>query len=293
MRSTGSGTNTSLASANATSAAAAQASRLAALVMDKYPAYWPETIRGLLTHSAEWTDTMLQRLKKVNGKTDRKKLLREFGWGVPSENAVLNSGIGAVTLVSQDSFIPFTGDGYKMRNFRLHQLPWPTDVLESLGETLVRLRVTLSYFIEPSASRRGWSNKYSYASHGLRFDLQGSLERQDEFIHRVNREAWVEEAGSRVSESGRWFLGERGRNLGSLHQDQWTGTGAELAKCSNLAVYPVGGWWKNNNRKNRRDLPIRYVLILSLQTEKQGIDLYTPIAAKLDIPVETQILIEI
>ncbi|WP_143277974.1 S8 family serine peptidase, partial [Brachybacterium alimentarium] len=278
-----------LTSANATSAAAAQASRLATLAMGRYPSYWPETVRGLLTHSAEWTESMVQQLGTDDTKTARQTLLRQFGWGVPSEEDVLNSGRGAVTLIAQDSFVPFSGNTYSMRHFRLHPLPWPTDVLQSLGATEVRLRVTLSYFIEPSASRRGWRNKYQYASHGLRFDLQGRLENQTEFVQRVNREAQNEEGGSRPSESDRWFLGERGRHLGSLHQDEWTGTGAELAHCNNVAVYPVGGWWKNNSRKDRRDLPVRYALLLSLQTKQQGVDLYTPIATQLHIPVMAEI----
>lgn len=293
LRSTGHKTNASLTSANATSAATAQAARLAALAMDRYPTYWPETIRALLTHSAEWTDTMAQRLGRDHSKAAKQRLLREFGWGVPSEDAVLNSGLSAVTLVTQDSFVPFTGSTYSMRHFRLHPLPWPTDVLESLGATPVRLRVTLSYFIEPSASRRGWRNKYSYASHGLRFDLQGRLENPNEFVNRVNREAQSEEGGSRVSESDRWFLGERGRHLGSLHQDEWNGTGAELAHCNNVAVYPVGGWWKNNSRKDRRDLPVRYSLVLSLQTQEQDVDLYTPIATQLQVPVAMPIQIPV
>ena len=289
-RSTGHCADAALTSANATSAATAQAARLAVLAMERYPSYWPETIRGLLTHSAEWTDTMSQRLAADRGKRARQLLLREFGWGVPSEEAVLNSGLSAVTLVTQDSFVPFVGDEYAMRQFRLHPLPWPTDVLQSLGESQVRLRVTLSYFIEPSASRRGWRNKYAYASHGLRFDLQGRLENQAEFVRRVNREAQNEEGGSRTEESGRWFLGERGRHLGSLHQDEWAGAGVELAHCNNVAVYPVGGWWKDNGRKDRRDLPVRYALILSLQTKEQGVDLYTPIATQLRIPVTAEIL---
>ncbi|MGO2665221.1 MAG: subtilisin family serine protease, partial [Mycetocola reblochoni] len=223
------------------------------------------------------------------GKGARQTLLRQFGWGVPSEDAVLNSARGAVTLITQDSFAPFSGDKYSMRNFRLHPLPWPEDILRDLGSAEVRLRVTLSYFIEPSASRRGWRNKYAYASHGLRFDLQGRTENQAEFLQRVNREAQNEEGGSRSSESDRWFLGERGRHLGSLHQDEWTGTGAELAHCNNVAIYPVGGWWKNNGRKDRRDLPVRYALLLSLQTKEQGVDLYTPIATQLHVPIRTSI----
>lgn len=289
IRSTGHLTDAALTSANATSAAAAQASRLAALAMDRYPSYWPETVRGLLTHSAEWTDSMAKQIDADHTKTGRQMLLRQFGWGVPSEESVLNSSRGAVTLIAQDSFIPFSGNEYSMRRFRLHPLPWPSEVLQSLESTEVRLRVTLSYFIEPSASRRGWRNKYQYASHGLRFDLQGRLENQDEFVQRVNREAQSEEGGSRPSESDRWFLGERGRHLGSLHQDEWIGTGAELAHCNNVAVYPVGGWWKNNGRKDRCDLPIRYALLISLKTEQQDVDLYTPIETQLHIPLTAEI----
>ena len=43
---------------NATSAATALASRFAARVMALYPGLWPETIRALIVHSAEWTDAM-------------------------------------------------------------------------------------------------------------------------------------------------------------------------------------------------------------------------------------------
>ncbi|MEX0820077.1 MAG: S8 family peptidase, partial [Pirellulaceae bacterium] len=43
-----------------TSAATAQAARMAAILQADYPNYWPETIRGLMVHSAEWTPGMLE-----------------------------------------------------------------------------------------------------------------------------------------------------------------------------------------------------------------------------------------
>ena len=162
-----------LASANATSAATAQASRLAALAMANYPSYWPETIRGLLVHSAEWTPVMRSEILGETGKEKRVLLLKRYGWGVPDDTAVLTSARNAVTMVVQDEFVPFTGDDYRMRQFRLHELPWPREVLANLGADDVDLRVSLSYFIEPSAARRGWRRRYAYASHGLRFELRG------------------------------------------------------------------------------------------------------------------------
>lgn len=288
LRSTGTVNNLAVTSANATSAATAQAARLAARTVARYPNYWPETVRGLLTHSAEWTPAMQAELDGTPGKAGRLQLLRRYGWGVPDEQALLTSASSAVTLVVQDRFVPFEGDDLRMRQFRLHELPWPIEALEDLGAAEVRMRITLSYYVEPSASRRGWRQRYSYASHALRFDLQAPLETSAEFVQRVNRDAQLAEDGTTSSSAGaaqRWFIGAQQRHYGSLHQDEWHGTGAELAASSRIAVYPVGGWWKNNRRKDRTNLPIRYSLIVSLRTDETAIDLYTPIATELGVPV--------
>lgn len=291
LRSTGTRNDLALTSANATSAAAAQASRLAALAVDRYPSYWPETIRGLLTHAAEWTPAMDAEIRQEDSKRGRLQLLRRFGWGVPTEASVLNSSRQAVTLVSQDQFVPFDGDDYRMRGFRLHTLPWPEEVLQELGGSEVRLRVTLSYFIEPSPSRRGWRQRYAYASHSLRFDLQGPLESQPEFIRRVNRDAQASEEGSSRTTwtTDRWLIGPNQRNIGTLHQDEWLGTGPALARCNSVAIYPVGGWWKNNKRVDRQGLPVRYALLISLRTSEQHVDLYTPIANQLRVSVPAEV----
>jgi hypothetical protein len=277
-----------LATANATSAATAQASRLAAKVHAFYPDYWPETVRGLIVHAADWTEPMRARVDQAGSVAQKRAVLGRYGWGIPRDEAVLSSSRQAVTMVVQDEFVPFTGADFTMRNFRLHQLPWPTDVLFELGASDVRLKVTLSYFIEPSAARRGWRNRYAYASHGLRFELKNTIENVNDFIRRVGRAAGDEEGGSAQTSSGaeRWLMGPGTRNGGSLHQDIWTGSGAELAQCGTLAVYPVGGWWKNNSRRDRRDLPVRYALLVSLATKEAGVDIYTPIATEIAVDVE-------
>ncbi|MGA2471382.1 MAG: S8 family peptidase [Solirubrobacteraceae bacterium] len=280
-----------LGPANATSAATAQAARLAALVLVSYPSYWPETVRGLLVHAAEWTPAMRAELDGAANKTQRLALLRRYGWGVPTENTTLRSTAQAVTMVTQDEFVPFDGEEYRARRFRLHRLPWPIEVLRALGAADVTLKITLSYFIEPIASRRGWRRRYSYASHGLRFELKAPAETVDDFVARVNQEARAEEEGGSRPSSGsdRWLVGPNQRNVGSLHQDIWEGSGAALAEAGMIAVYPVGGWWKNAKNKSRIDRPVRYALLVSLKTTEQGIDLYTPIATQLSLPIPTQI----
>lgn len=293
LSSTGSRDDRALVSTNATSSSTAQASRLAALAMGQYPSYWPETIRGLLVHSADWTPAMRKELDETSGKKQKLSLLRRFGWGVPTEADVLQSSRQAVTLVAQDEFIPFEGAEYRMRRFRLHALPWPAETLKEIGAGDVSLKITLSYFIEPNASRRGWRQKYSYASHGLRFEIKNPLESQSSFIQRINRDAETDEGvpAQASSSSVRWLIGPDQRNLGSLHQDIWEGSGQELAACDAIAVYPVGGWWKRNGRKDRLDLPVRYSLIVSLKTNEQGTDLYTPIQTELTLPIQTEIAI--
>ena len=70
-----------LSSANATSAATSQAARLAARAMATYPDYWPETIRGLLTHNAEWTSVMKDAVMAESSLQARRRLLRAIRLG--------------------------------------------------------------------------------------------------------------------------------------------------------------------------------------------------------------------
>lgn len=280
----------SLTSANATSAAAAQASRLAARVAASYPDLWPETVRGLLVHAAEWTPPMEAAIGGARNLTMRRRLLRRYGFGVPTDERVLRSASNAVTLIAQSRIRPFEpvdSSRTRLREMHRHDLPWPREQLLDLGETAVRLRVTLSYFIEPNPSSRGWRGRYVYPSHGLRFDIRRPGETTGEFERRLNTRAEVEEGGTQRSSAPepQWLVGPQGRQVGSLHADLWDGTAAELADSGVLGVFPVGGWWKNNNRADRTNLSVRYALLVSLFTPEVEIDLYTPIATEIGIPV--------
>ncbi|GGP12982.1 hypothetical protein GCM10012278_62940 [Nonomuraea glycinis] len=282
-----------LTTANATSAATSQAARLGALALSKYPSLTPQAIRGLLVHAAEWTPAMAAHFpapKANSPKTKRHSLLRRYGWGVPTEQRVLASAADDVTMIVEDEFKPFgrSSGTLSMRAMRLHSLPWPADLLQELGNVPVRMRVTLSYFIEPNPSNRGWQGKYAYASHGLRFDVIRPTENLAGFQKRLGNEAEDEERGVRATSStdDRWFLGQA-RNSGSLHADLWNGHAIDLARCGVIAVYPVGGWWKQNNRRDRVNVPVRYTLLVSLFTNVAA-DIYTPIANKIQIPVQIE-----
>ena len=181
-----------LTTTHATSAATAQAAALAASVMAVYPALWPETVRALIAHSAEWTPAMHVRFPADGKKRSRIALLRRYGMGVPDLLRATRSAADALTLVVQDVIHPFNGG--KMREIHFHDLPWPIDILTELGPAQVRLRVTLSYFIEPNPGRRGWRSRYSYASHGLRFGIRRVTESDVAFQKRINQKALLRHA---------------------------------------------------------------------------------------------------
>jgi hypothetical protein len=282
-----------LTTTHATSASAAQAARLAALASASYPDLWPETIRGLLVQAARWTEPMRTALDGAANLTHRHQLLRRYGFGVPTEARVLQSASSAVTMIVQAALQPFEqidASRTRLRDMHLHDLPWPRQQLLALGELPVSLRVSLSYFVEPNPSSRGWRGRYVYPSHGLRFDIRRPGESVGGFRARLNALAEVEEAGG-VAAGGLdpdWFLGPVARNVGSLHSDVWSGTAADLADSGVVGIYPVGGWWKNNNRRDRTGLEVRYALLISLFTPRQDVDLYTPIAVQVAVPVEIE-----
>jgi hypothetical protein len=276
-----------------TSAAAAEVGRICANLRARYPSYWEETIRALVVHGARFTPQMRAQLPVRPSKSHMKDLLRTFGFGKASLENSMYSSEQAPTLVIQDTLVPYRMENgsVKLNELKLHALPWPEQVLRELGETEVELRVTLSYFIEPNPSRRGWQSKFRYQSHGLRFAVKGAAETEERFNQRINkldREDAELEDGESIPDPDRddWQIGAQLRARGSLHSDFWTGTAASLADKSHIAVFPVGGWWKDWNGSQRDGIPVRYSLIISirpLDVIAAAIDLYTPIQTEISI----------
>lgn len=284
---------------NATSAASALCARMAAQIMATYPHLRPETIRALLVHSAEWTEAMRAMFPpagRVQNKADYVNLIRHCGWGVPDLERALWSASNSLTLVVEDVVYPYAkprGKDVITRDMNLHAFPWPKDELEALQNTQVEMRVTLSYFIEPNPSRRGLTSKFHYPSHRLRFDVQRPLDGStDDFVARVNAAVQSEDEGDPVNPKDQnWYLGEGQRHRGSLHQDVWLGTAAELASRGFIAVYPGAGWWRTRPALKGYERPARYSLIVSIRTPQTEVDLYTAISQK--IPVTELIIVDV
>lgn len=284
-----------------TSAATGLVSRVCAKVWETYPEYLAETIRGLVVHSSEWTPTMLEyRENAIKGgvapKDAKEHLLRTFGHGVPSVEKAQASGETYLTLVVQDTIKPYckAGSDLSFNEMHLIDLPWPQEELLALGNAEVSLRITLSYFIEPNPGRRTYSQRYRYQSFGLRFKLINKDEDADNFIGRSNVGARDKDIDYGAEDPSGWDLGSQLRTRGSLHQDTWRGSASDLALRNKIAIIPVAGWWKQNQKNliyDRAEIEVPYSLIVSLDAADSDVDLYTPVAQQvgIDVPVEIEL----
>jgi hypothetical protein len=275
---------------NATSAATALGANMAARIASQYPQFWPETIRALIVHSARWTPRMEDEFAaEGNGTTRRMSLLRHCGYGVPDVERALWSARDSLTLIVQDTLQPFekTDRGITTRDMHLHELPWPIDALQQYGALDVKLRVTLSYFIEPNPGDRGTGNKYVYPSHALRFEVRRRDETTANFRARINRLARDEEEGTHTAGADSdWRIGDQLRRRGSIHADVWSGSAAELSNRGMLAIYPAVGWWRRRQFLQRYDRKARYALIVSIEAPGIPVDLYADVAAQVPAQIE-------
>lgn len=267
----------------ATSASTALAARMAAQIQGSYPNFWPETLRALMIHSAEWTDEM-KRGARLSNKGDILNIVQRFGHGVPNLERALASARSRATLICQDDLQPFekTKKGIKTRDMMLYRMPWPKNLLQENGNINVRLRVTLSYFIEPNPGSRMVSSKYRYAGCNLRFATQTPTDKSvKNFIARVSDAISQEDKNAYEAPgdaSDGWQLGDNLRRRGSVHSDTWSGTAAQLAAMEHLIVFPVNGWWRLRNQHGRYNKRIRYTLVVTLETVGSHLDIFTPIS---------------
>lgn len=278
---------------NMTSAATAQAAHFAACIQSEYPTYWPETVRGLIVHSARWSDAVKSQVANNDNKTELNKVLRACGYGKPDLSLALYCAKNSLTLITEAEIQPFEKDGssYKTNDMHLYELPWPKEILENLGEAEVEMRITLSYFIEPGPSEIGWKDRYRYASHALRFDLNSPLENKETFEKRINKNSRDENEGKPDSSAptDHWLIGSDNRNKGSIHSDIWRGTAVQLASSNLIAISPRIGWWRERSHLKRYDKRTRYSLIISISTLENEVDIYTPVQISLSQQIVTSV----
>jgi hypothetical protein len=270
-----------------TSGAAALAAKMAAELRTTYPEYWPETIRALMIHSAEWTSGMLfnRGIRELN-EDERINLLRSVGYGVPVLDVAMRSANNSLTLIAERTIQPYKKDGSvrKYNEYHLFNLPWPTDILSDvLSDQDVTLKITLSYFIEPNPGCRRYASNFHYHSHALDFAVIKPTENIETFQRRISVE---QESGDEiVDNSGEEWTIRRVRSRGSVKKDFVTMSGADMSECNVIAVYPKNGWYKTRKKLDKVESSVRYSLVVTIESPDVEVDLYTPVFIQIDLPI--------
>lgn len=272
---------------HATSAATAQAARIAAKLAAAHPEYWPETIRALMVHSAEWTQPMLAQFEACPGMRERYEVVRRCGYGVADFDRAVASAQDHLALVAQAEIQPFRLQGQRRFNeCHYYDLPLPADVLEQLDNEIVQLKVTLSYFVDPNPGFSANVDPQRYQSYGLRFDLRRRGETLSGFRRRVNA---AEREDGRAppphADDQRWMLGPNSISAGSLHCDVWTGPAVDLLGRDKICIKPVMGWWRSRAAREIVNRGTRYSLVVTLKASDVEVDLYTHVHTSVGVAI--------
>lgn len=276
-----------------TSLSTALATNIAAGIMREYPNLRAETIRGLIVHSAEWTQEMLDKyLRDSNTKSAYLHLARMCGFGEASLSRAIECKTNHLTLVHEGTLRPYKRKGSQQCSYNemaYHRLPWPKSALKSIGNQQVVLKVTLSYFVEPNPrATEDMERIYSYPSYSLRYSIKKCTDTFEQHIKKLNRA--TRDEGETVQNQGQydgWKLGSYAF-VGSVHSDIWEGTADELAEMEGIAISPDTGWWKSRPGLKKYDSIAHYSLIVSIRTKDNtcNVDLYTEVKNQIEASIQ-------
>lgn len=274
-----------------TSEATARAARFAANIWSVDPSLRPETVRGLMVHSASWTPAMVEQFPNIDER------MAVCGYGVPSlplarecardrATVIIEGEMPNAVLVEEPKAKPpkrpdtKQTDTKKKRLAKFFRLPVPEDLLLQDPNQQVELRVTLSYFAEPNTFRR-----QVYRGLDLKWDMQGSQETEEQFQRRINALLRTKGAKKDWDESFPWDIKITRRSRGTVQSDRWTGAASFLAGPKLIGVYPVLGWWDQRALLETASMP--FSLIVTVQAA--GLDIYNPIATALKAVVDVTV----
>jgi len=273
LRATASGSSTLLRRTYQTSPAAAAASNALGQIATGQPFLRPATWRGLLVNTTRWPDAAIDQFH------DRRDLLRSFGYGVPNLERAASSDSNRPVMVYEGSLRPSQHLGAAVdRRADFIEIPFPEDELHAIGDSLVHLAVTLSYFVEPTDNL----TRRAYAGGRLRWDLQGPTETADSFRARINRLV-LDEGVSAGAGSYPWDIPADERSRGTLQHGRAAVAAADIAGTRLLAVYPVLGWWEDSREGWDKGLP--YSLVVSADLGEVDVELHALVAQSL-VPIE-------
>lgn len=275
----------------ATSAAAGLAANFVGRLRAALPDRSPEALRALTVDSATWPMPIRKHFIgrgahwKSKTKAQLQAALREVGYGVPEIGRAMLSARNDVSLIAEAEIQPFRssedGRSAVFNDIHFYKLPWPKEALRALENEIVLMKVTLSYFIEPNLAGKAATRPDTYRSFGLRFQMKKRNYTSARF-RRLLSASQEGDATETDDEKSCWLLGPKAIQAGSLHCDLWRGRAIDLAMHDEIAVFPVGGWWKSHVGQRRMNDKARYALVISLSAPGHAIDLHAEVVSIVD-----------
>ena len=150
------------------------------------------------------------------------------------------------------------------------------------------LRITLSYFVDPTLARLrgGAALPLRLARSALRCASSDRVQRRLSQARQRTRSRRRGAPPPTHSRCCRVVLRTRPASGRLVHTDIWHGTAADLAQRGAIAVFPVTGWW----RRDRITIGVRQglaiSLVVSIETPGQDVDIWTPVAPEVGVPIE-------
>lgn len=152
-----------------TSYAAPKVAHLAACLQNVFPAASPLLYRALIVQSARWPNW-------AEGETDKDKVLKLIGYGLPSlERATINSD-RRVTLITPDAEL------LPSKQLHLYTIRIPEELRNAALEARIRIDVTLAYTALP---RRTRARRTGYLETWLDWETSKLNEPRDVFLTRM------------------------------------------------------------------------------------------------------------
>ncbi len=256
-----------------TSFAAPKVAHLAAHLQTMFPDSSPLLYRGLIVQSARWPNW-------ADNETNKDKVLKQVGFGVPSLQRATDNDIYRATLVTPDSV------EIRSKQFHLYSVEIPDDIRATGIDHTIRLEVTLSY---SSAPRRTRSSRSGYLETWLDWRSTNRGEPVENFRDRMMGNKCRKYHGLPWTlhfQKQHGKAEETRRENGTVQKDWADFPGHELPETLGIAVRAHNGW----NHREGEGLA-KYCLVVSLESIKQELPIYEHIESA--VQVETEVRDEI
>ena len=257
-----------------TSFAAPKVAHIAAHLQNLFPAVSPLLYRALIVQSARWPGW-------TEGETDKDKVLKLIGYGLPSLERATTNSESRVTLITPDAEI------LPSKQLHLYSIQIPDELRSAALEARIRIEVTLAYTALP---RRTRARRTGYLETWLDWETSKLGEPQNEFLARMQnggRSAYKNFPWTLHTRDDWGEVEETNRNHGSVQKDWAVFDSFELPEEFAIAVRAHKGWNHLDGAGTAR-----YCLAVSFDVMQGEVPIYALIESAIQVEAESEVRVQ-